>query len=86
MIGGASVVVVALALYVLVSVGFAIYQFSSTKAELVSRGVSTSTAGLLAWMVLLAACALPVFAMARIVLAKATRWDYGAAMVCPLIS
>ena len=85
-IGGVSIVAISLAIYILLSTGFAIYQFGSTKAELVARGVGASTAALAAWMVLLINCALPIWALGRIVVGNGKAYDYAAAMVLPLIS
>lgn len=84
-VAGVSVLAIGLAIYAAVVIGFAWYEFSSTKAALMSRGLTGATASLIAWIVMLVGCALPMFALARVVLGRPRVADFAFAMVGPLM-
>lgn len=85
-VGGVSVVALLLVAYVVVTLGFAIFQFASTKSALMARGISAATAALIGWGVLLISVGLPAFSIFRILIGKGKPLDYTGAMALPLIS
>src|SRR5665213_1042975 len=77
---------IALLVYVVFMLVFAIYNYSGTKSSLISHGASNATASLIAWVVMLAASGIPTLALVRIFNWRGRLYDYAAAMFLPLIS
>jgi hypothetical protein len=77
---------IALLLYVVFMLVFAISNYSGTKSSLISHGASNATASLIAWAVMLIAAGLPTLALVRIFNWRGRPIDYAAAMILPLIS
>ena len=85
-VGGVSVVALLLVAYVLLTLGFAIFQFASTKSALMARGISAATSNLIGWAVLLISVGLPAISIFRIFIGNGKPIDYAVAMALPLIS
>lgn len=76
---------IGLLVYVVAMSIFAFAKYTTTKSMLLSHGISDATSTLLAWAVMFIGIGIPGLAILRLFIFRGRLYDYGAAMILPLI-